>query len=113
MPYLLQDLNVISILVNIEKLLICAGFVDKRMWHPYQNLVSDGTFNQLLQRGVSSDQLYDTICKQVRDITYIWQTDELRRHKPTPVDEARVGLNIVEQSLWKAVPHYLHRVSNK
>ncbi|XP_072999647.1 phosphoenolpyruvate carboxylase 4 [Typha latifolia] len=48
----------------------------------------------------------------VREITSIWQTDELRRHKPTPVDEARAGLHIVEQSLWKAVPHYLRRVSN-
>ncbi|KAJ7943230.1 Phosphoenolpyruvate carboxylase [Quillaja saponaria] len=48
----------------------------------------------------------------VREMTSIWQTDELRRHKPTPVDEARAGLNIVEQSLWKAVPHYLRRVSN-
>ncbi|XP_047332264.1 phosphoenolpyruvate carboxylase 4-like [Impatiens glandulifera] len=48
----------------------------------------------------------------VREITSIWQTDELRRHKPTPVDEARAGLHIVEQSLWKAVPLYLRRVSN-
>ncbi|XP_017971376.1 PREDICTED: phosphoenolpyruvate carboxylase 4 isoform X3 [Theobroma cacao] len=48
----------------------------------------------------------------MREITSIWQTDELRRHKPTPVDEARAGLNIVEQSLWKAIPHYLRRVSN-
>ncbi|XP_027361837.1 phosphoenolpyruvate carboxylase 4 isoform X2 [Abrus precatorius] len=48
----------------------------------------------------------------VREITSIWQTDELRREKPTPVDEARAGLNIVEQSLWKAVPHYLRRVSS-
>ncbi|XP_010532398.1 PREDICTED: phosphoenolpyruvate carboxylase 4 isoform X2 [Tarenaya hassleriana] len=48
----------------------------------------------------------------VREITSLWQTDELRRQKPTPVDEARAGLNIVEQSLWKAVPHYLRRVSN-
>ncbi|XP_050372635.1 phosphoenolpyruvate carboxylase 4 isoform X2 [Argentina anserina] len=48
----------------------------------------------------------------VREITSIWQTDELRRHKPTPVDEARAGLNIVEQSLWKAVPRYLRCVSN-
>ncbi|CAA7410323.1 unnamed protein product [Spirodela intermedia] len=47
----------------------------------------------------------------VREITALWQTDELRRHKPTPVDEARAGLHIVEQSLWKAVPHYLRRVS--
>lgn len=48
----------------------------------------------------------------VREIISIWQTDELRRHKPSPVDEARTGLHIVEQSLWKAVPHYLRRVSN-
>ncbi|KAL3338501.1 hypothetical protein AABB24_027565 [Solanum stoloniferum] len=48
----------------------------------------------------------------VREMTAIWQTDELRRHKPTPVDEARAGLHIVEQTLWKAVPHYLRRVSN-
>ncbi|XP_068637271.1 phosphoenolpyruvate carboxylase 4-like [Aristolochia californica] len=47
----------------------------------------------------------------VREITAVWQTDELRRRKPTPVDEARAGLHIVEQSLWKAVPHYLRRVS--
>ncbi|CAI0458899.1 unnamed protein product [Linum tenue] len=121
----------------------------------------DDVFTQLLQSGVSADQLYHTVCKQeveivltahptqinrrtlqykhvrishlldyndrtdlthedremliedlVREITSIWQTDELRRHKPTPVDEARAGLNIVEQSLWKAVPHYLRRVSN-
>ncbi|KAJ3694346.1 hypothetical protein LUZ60_009826 [Juncus effusus] len=48
----------------------------------------------------------------VREITALWQTDELRRHKPTPVDEARAGLHIVEQSLWRAVPDYLRRVSN-
>ncbi|PRQ28095.1 putative phosphoenolpyruvate carboxylase [Rosa chinensis] len=48
----------------------------------------------------------------VREITSVWKTDELRHHKPTPVDEARAGLNIVEQSLWKAIPHYLRRVSN-
>ncbi|KAL4384820.1 hypothetical protein GQ457_15G005520 [Hibiscus cannabinus] len=121
----------------------------------------DDIFSQLIQGGVTPNELYDTVCKQeveivltahptqinrrtlqykhiriahlleyndrpdlahedremliedlVREITSIWQTDELRRHKPTPVDEARAGLNIVEQSLWKAVPHYLRRVSH-
>ncbi|KAI3497925.1 hypothetical protein L1887_33552 [Cichorium endivia] len=95
----------------------------------------DDTFNQLIQGGISPDLLYKTMCNQhllevndrkdltqedqdaliedlVREITSIWQTDELRRHKPTPVDEARAGLNYIEQSLWKAVPHYLRRVSN-
>ncbi|KAL4574581.1 hypothetical protein LXL04_021415 [Taraxacum kok-saghyz] len=55
----------------------------------------------------------DTLIEDlVREITSIWQTDELRRHKPTPVDEARAGLNYVESSLWRAVPHYLRRLSN-
>jgi len=48
----------------------------------------------------------------VREIISLWQTDEIRRRKPTPVDEARGGLHIVEQTLWKAVPQYLRRVSN-
>ncbi|KAG2377133.1 Phosphoenolpyruvate carboxylase [Vigna angularis] len=72
----------------------------------------DDIFNQLLQDGVTPEELYNSVCKQVREITSIWLTDELRREKPTPVDEARAGLNIVEQSLWKAVPHYLRRVSS-
>lgn len=48
----------------------------------------------------------------MREITALWQTDELRRRKPTPVDEARGGLHIVEQSLWTAIPHFLRKVSH-
>lgn len=48
---------------------------------------------------------------QVREITALWQTDELRRHKPTPLDEARGGLHIVEQSLWSSLPKLLRRLS--
>ncbi|GIL72820.1 hypothetical protein Vretimale_4503 [Volvox reticuliferus] len=46
-----------------------------------------------------------------REVAALWQTDELRRQKPTPLDEARGGLHIVEQSLWAAVPQYMRRLS--
>ncbi|BDA47382.1 probable phosphoenolpyruvate carboxylase [Coccomyxa sp. Obi] len=59
----------------------------------------------------TQEERENTIADIVREITSLWQTDELRRHKPTPVDEARGGLHIVEQSLWAAVPSFLRRLS--
>lgn len=46
-----------------------------------------------------------------REILSLWQTDELRRRKPTPLDEARGGLHIIEQSLWVRACVARHRVS--
>ncbi|GJL83186.1 MAG: phosphoenolpyruvate carboxylase [marine bacterium B5-7] len=43
----------------------------------------------------------------LRAITEIWETDEIRRLRPTPIDEARVGHTVVEQSLWDVVPSLL------
>ena len=42
-----------------------------------------------------------------REITALWLTDELRHEKPTPLDEARSGLLLFEQTLWDAVPRIL------
>ncbi|CAG9464223.1 unnamed protein product [Pedinophyceae sp. YPF-701] len=47
----------------------------------------------------------------VREITALWQTDEIRRRKPTPMDEVKGGLHVIEQSLWTAVPNYLRKLS--
>ena len=47
-----------------------------------------------------------------RELLSLWQTDELRRRRPTPLDEARGGLHVVEQSLWTAVPAHLRRLSH-
>ncbi|MEY1662511.1 phosphoenolpyruvate carboxylase [Isoalcanivorax beigongshangi] len=39
-----------------------------------------------------------------------WCTDEIRRQRPTPVDEAKWGFVTLEQSLWQAVPAFLREV---
>jgi phosphoenolpyruvate carboxylase len=42
-----------------------------------------------------------------REIAAIWQTDELRRRRPSPVDEASAALVLFDQVLWDALPVYL------
>ncbi len=39
-----------------------------------------------------------------------WATDEIRRERPTPVDEAKWGFAVIEQSLWKAVPRVMRDI---
>lgn len=39
-----------------------------------------------------------------RFIAEAWHSDEIRRERPTPQDEARWGFAVVENSLWDAVP---------
>jgi len=46
----------------------------------------------------------------LRTITEIWETDEIRRTRPTPLDEARAGMVVIEQSLWNVVPLVLRNL---
>lgn len=46
-----------------------------------------------------------------REIASIWQSDEVAREKPTPVDEAERGTLIVETVLWTAVPQFLRKLN--
>jgi phosphoenolpyruvate carboxylase len=43
------------------------------------------------------------------EITAIWKTDEIKRNRPTPGEEARWGLAVIEDSLWNAVPKICSR----
>ena len=51
--------------------------------------------------------------KQLRDeFSIIWNTDDLKRSKPTPFDEARWGLAIIEDSLWDTIPKVYRRLNS-
>ncbi|MFT4731421.1 MAG: phosphoenolpyruvate carboxylase [Gammaproteobacteria bacterium] len=43
-------------------------------------------------------------------ISQAWHTEEIRSVRPTPVDEARWGFSVIENSLWEAVPEFLREL---
>lgn len=52
-------------------------------------------------------ELHDTLHRVVAEV---WETDEIRRIRLTPVDEARNGLLAVEQTLWDVIPEMYRRL---
>ena len=46
------------------------------------------------------------------ELTIIWNTDDLKRSKPSPFDEARWGLAIIEDSLWETIPKVYRRLNS-
>ncbi|MDC0954676.1 phosphoenolpyruvate carboxylase [Candidatus Pelagibacter sp.] len=46
------------------------------------------------------------------EITVIWKTDELKRSKPSPLDEAKWGLAVIEDSLWDTIPKVYKRLNH-
>ena len=45
------------------------------------------------------------------EFTIIWNTDDLKRFKPTPSEEARWGLAVIEDSLWETIPKVYRRLN--
>ena len=46
------------------------------------------------------------------EITSIWKTDEIKRSRPTPVEEAKWGLAVIEDTLWNAIPKVCSQLDN-
>lgn len=44
-------------------------------------------------------------------IALAWHTNEIRTQRPTPVDEAKWGMAVIENSLWKAVPDFCRQLN--
>eukprot|EP00455_Lapot_gusevi_P023428 TRINITY_DN2435_c0_g1_i7.p1 TRINITY_DN2435_c0_g1~~TRINITY_DN2435_c0_g1_i7.p1 ORF type:complete len:963 (-),score=292.73 TRINITY_DN2435_c0_g1_i7:31-2919(-) len=45
-----------------------------------------------------------------RQVGAAWRSNTIRRIKPTPIDEARVGLAVLEDVLWYSVPNHMRSV---
>ena len=54
----------------------------------------------------------DLVLRDIRSIVVqLWLSGVVRDKKPTPVDEARYGLEMCERILWRAVPHFHYLMS--
>ncbi len=46
-------------------------------------------------------------------IAQSWHSDDMRKERPTPLDEAKWGFAVVENSLWQAVPEFLRELNDQ
>lgn len=61
-----------------------------------------------------TDHERNAIMRRLRQlVAQAWHTDEIRKIRPTPVDEAKWGFSVVENSLWEGVPAFLRELSQQ
>ena len=76
----------------------------------YHNIIEILEQRDLLKNFPS--KLVDLEKKLFDELTIIWNTDDLKRIKPSPFDEARWGLAIIEDSLWDTIPKVYRRLNS-
>ncbi|MGC0986623.1 phosphoenolpyruvate carboxylase [Pantoea sp. paga] len=61
-----------------------------------------------------SDYERNQIMRRLRQlVAQAWHTDEIRKYRPTPIDEAKWGFAVVENSLWEGVPAFLRELNEQ
>ena len=66
-----------------------------------------------LELGGLTQRERDGLHTRLRElIVQIWYGDDFRVERPSPVDEAKWGFAVVEESLWRAVPEFLRRLEH-
>ena len=76
----------------------------------YHNITELLEQRELMKSFPSKQKIIDR--KLYDEITIIWNTDDLKRTKPSPFDEARWGLAIIEDSLWETIPKVYRRLND-
>ncbi|GKX55683.1 phosphoenolpyruvate carboxylase [Leminorella grimontii] len=61
-----------------------------------------------------ADYERDKIMRRLRQlVAQSWHTDEIRKLRPTPIDEAKWGFAVVENSLWEGVPAFMRAFNDQ
>lgn len=65
------------------------------------------------QAGITESESSELQTRVADLISQAWHTEEIRTIRPTPVDEARWGFSVIENSLWDAVPSFIRGLDQK
>ena len=87
------EINRRSLINNLNQVDKCLGLLDHDDLADYQKV-------QIIRR-----------LKQL--IAQYWYTDEIRQNRPSPNDEAKWGYEVIESSLWHAVPDYIRELDTQ
>ncbi|NHB92104.1 phosphoenolpyruvate carboxylase [Photorhabdus cinerea] len=77
-------------------------------------LVAVNTCLSQLDHDDLADYERNNIMRRLRQlVAQSWHTDEIRKIRPTPIDEAKWGFAMVENSLWEGVPAFLREFNEQ
>ncbi|GAA0859959.1 phosphoenolpyruvate carboxylase [Aliiglaciecola litoralis] len=79
--------------------------------HKHSELAS--CLRDLHHSQITQEQRDDLETRVADLISQAWHTEEIRSIRPTPVDEARWGFSVIENSLWDAVPAFIRSLEKK
>ncbi len=67
----------------------------------------------LAERAAAPEPEGSSVDERVRrEIATLWHTEDLRRLRPTPIDEAKTTFSLFERVLWDSVPAFLREWSD-
>ncbi|QBQ63085.1 phosphoenolpyruvate carboxylase [Actinobacillus indolicus] len=111
-----QNVPTEKVIATIEKLLIDLVLTAHPTEVTRRSLVHKHVeINRCLSR-LEHDDLTDAETTKLKRrlmqlIALAWHTNEIRTQRPTPVDEAKWGMAVIENSLWKAVPEFCRQLN--
>ncbi|MDG6284731.1 phosphoenolpyruvate carboxylase [Glaesserella parasuis] len=111
-----QNVPAEKVIATVEKLLIDLVLTAHPTEVTRRSLVHKHVeINRCLNR-LEHNDLTDTETTKLKRrlmqlIALAWHTNEIRTQRPTPVDEAKWGMAVIENSLWKAVPEFCRQLN--
>ncbi len=84
--------------------------IRRTLFQKYQKIAS--LLNERDRSCLDVNELAENGRSLKREILACWLTDEIRRIHPNPIDEARGGLTVIEQTIWQSMPWYLRRLTD-